>query len=109
MADGAVITFSPLKFVGDDLFVFALLNYFRRHSCSVDRRTVRQLIAVSVHQNLGNHDLLAWLGLEQINVNHVAFRDAILPSTGFYDCKCHKGKCYYRRFRVAALRGKSRA
>jgi len=109
MADRAVITFSPFKFVGDDLFVFALLDDFRRHFCSVDRRAVRQLVAVGMHQNLGNHDLFAWLGLEQIDVNRVAFRDAILPATGLYDCKCHKGKRYYRRFRVVALRGKSRA
>src|SRR5205823_14099807 len=43
-----------------------------------------------MHQNLGNHDLLAWLGFEQIDVNRVAFRDAILPATSLYDCKCHK-------------------
>ena len=91
MADRTVITFPPFKFVSDDLFVFALLHYFRRHFCPIDRRAVRQLVAVDMHQNLGNHNLLAWLGLEQIDVNRVAFRDAILPATGLYDCKCHKG------------------
>ena len=91
MADNTVITFPPFKFVGNDLFVFALLDYFRRHFCPIDRRAVRQLVAVGMHQNLGNYDLLAWLGVEQIDVNRVAFRDAILPTTGLYDCKCHKG------------------
>src|SRR6516162_1360020 len=90
MADGTVITFPPFKFVSDDLFVFALLHYFRRHFCPIDRRAVRQLVAIGMHQNLGNHNLLAWLGLEQIDVNPVAFRDAVLPATGLYDCKCHK-------------------
>ena len=94
MADGAVITFPPFKFVGDDLFVFALLDYFRRHFCPIDRRAVRQLVAVGMHQNLGNHDLLAWLGLEQIDVNRVAFRDAILPATGLDDCKSHTGEFF---------------
>jgi len=44
-----------------------------------------------MHQNLGNHDLFARLGLKQIDVNRVAFRDTILPATALYDCKCHKG------------------
>jgi len=106
MADSTVITFPPFKFVGDDLFVFALLDYFRRHFCPIDRRAVRQLVAVGMHQNLGNHDLLAWLGLEQIDVNRVAFRDAILPATGLYDCKCHKGiTC--RRLGIDASEGKA--
>ena len=91
MADSTVITFPPFKFVGHDLFVFALLDYFRRNFCPIDGRAVRQLVAVGMHQNLGNYDLLAWLGVEQIDVNRVAFRDAILPATGLYDCKCHKG------------------
>jgi hypothetical protein len=86
-----VITFPPFKFVGDDLFVFPLFNDFGGHFCPIDRCAVRQLVAVGMHQNLANHDLLAWLGLEQIDVNRVAFRDAILPATGLYDCKCHKG------------------
>ena len=62
MADGTVITFPPFKFVSDDLFVFALLHYFRRHFCPIDRRAVRQLVAIGMHQNLGNHNLLAGLG-----------------------------------------------
>jgi len=89
MADSTVITFPPFKFVGYDLFVFALLDYFRHHFCPIDRRAMRQLVAVGMHQNLGNYDLLTWLGVEQIDVNRVAFRDAILPATGLYDCKCH--------------------
>ena len=90
MADRAVITFSPSKFVGDDLFIFALLDHFRGHFCPIDRRAVSDLLAVGMHQDLGDHDLLACLGVEQIDVDRVAFRDAILPATGLYDCKSHR-------------------
>ena len=62
--DGAVITFSPFEFVSDDLFVLALLDHFRCDFCPVDRSAMGEVVAVGMHQNLGNYYLLARLGLE---------------------------------------------
>jgi len=41
MADGTMITFPSFKFVGDNLFIFAMLDDFRCHFCPIDRRAVR--------------------------------------------------------------------
>jgi hypothetical protein len=94
MPHRAVITFSSSKFVGDDLFIFALLHHFRGDFCAVDRCAVSDLLAIGVHQDVGEHDLLTCLGLQQIDIDRVAFRDAILPATGLDDCKSHTGEFF---------------
>src|SRR6266480_122237 len=100
MTHSAVVTFSSSKFVGDDFFVFALLNHFHCHFRVLDRRAMRDPIAISVHEHVRKHNLLARFGLEQIDIDRVALRDAMLPATGLDDCKSHTSN---------ALWGKSRA
>jgi hypothetical protein len=55
---------------------------------------VSDLLAIGVHQDVGEHDLLTCLGVQQINIDRVAFRDAILPATGLDDCKSHTGEFF---------------
>jgi len=97
MADGAVITFATSVFERDDFFVFALLDHFARHFAA---SAVRDLIAIDVHQNLERR-CFARLDVEKIDIDRVAFRDAILATAGFDNCVSHTGK--------GCFRGKSRA
>jgi hypothetical protein len=48
------------------------------------------LFAIRVKQHLVKAQLLACLAPEQVHVYDIAWRDAILPTAGFYDCVSHK-------------------
>src|SRR6516164_8551729 len=65
VTDSAVITFAALVFERDDLFVFALFDNFDRGR-------------------------FARLNVQKIDVDCVAFRDAILPTASFDNCVGHK-------------------
>ena len=84
MTDRAVITLAALVFEGDDLFIFALLDHFGR-----DLAAIADFSAVDVHQYLKGGGF-AGLDVQKIDINRVAFRDAILPAASLDDCVGHK-------------------
>jgi hypothetical protein len=84
VTDRSVITLATPILEGDDLFVFAPLNHFSR-----DFSAVADLSAIDVHQDFERGGL-ARLGVQKIDINRVAFRDAILPATSLDDCVSHK-------------------
>ena len=91
MTDRAVITFASLKFERNDFLVFALLYDFRGYlSAGNEGITMRELVTVSIHQHIAEGRLLARFGVQQIDIDRVAFRDPILPSTGLNNCVSHK-------------------
>lgn len=90
MTDSAVVTFATFKFERDDFFVLALFDNLAVDSCAVDRRAVRGLVAIGMHEHLAEHDFLADITFQQIDIDSVALRDAILPPASFDDCESHK-------------------
>ena len=86
MSDGSVISFAATIFERDDLFVFALLDDFRRHFAFA----VRDVFSIHVHQYFEGRGFTR-RDIEKIDINRVAFRDAILPATAFDNCVSHTG------------------
>jgi hypothetical protein len=84
VTNGAVITFAASVFKRDDFFVFPLLNDFGR-----DLATIADLSAIDVHQHFKRGGF-ARLNIQKIDIDRVAFRDAILPSASLDDCVGHK-------------------
>jgi len=84
VTDSAVITFAALVFERDDLFVFALFDNFGR-----DLSAIADLATVNVHQHF-ERGRFARLNVQKIDVDCVAFRDAILPTASFDNCVGHK-------------------
>ena len=41
-------------------------------------------------EHIGEDAVFAWLDIEEIDINDVAFCDAILSATGFNNCESHK-------------------
>src|SRR5437016_3766076 len=103
MPDRAVITFPAAIFERDDFLVLALLDHFARHSRAFDeRRAVSNLVAVAVKKDIREHALFAGFLIEEIDIDDVAFRDAVLSAASFDNCVSHTKK-------PGAIRGKSRA
>src|SRR5438270_2646165 len=103
MPDRAVITFPAAIFERDDFLVLALLDHFARHSRALDqRRAVSNLVAVAVEKDIREHAFFARFLIEEINIDDVAFRDAMLSAASFDNCVSHTKK-------PGAIRGKSRA
>ncbi len=98
MTDGAVITFPASIFEGDDLLIFALLDDFagdfRSGIRSPEFARRRHASTSSKRRRFARFDV------QKIDIDRVAFRDAILPATGFNNCVSHN---------VRFLGGKSRA
>ena len=91
MTDSAVVTFAAAIFERDDLLVLALLDYFAFNGRAFDqRRAVRDVVAIRMKEHIGENPVLARLGLEEIDIDDVTFRDAILPATSFDNCERHK-------------------
>src|SRR2546423_10243312 len=87
MAHRAVITFSPAIFERDDLFVLALLDDFAGDGRPFDeRRAMRDLVAVGVKKDVGKHAFFAGFLIEEIDIDDVAFRDAMLSAASFDNC-----------------------
>ena len=84
MSDRPVITFAASIFEGDDLFVLTLLDHF-----GGDFSAVADLSAVDMHQHFEGGGFTRF-NVQKIDVDRVAFRDAILPSASLNDCVGHK-------------------
>src|SRR5205085_2894904 len=91
MTDRAVITFAPPIFERDDLFILALLDDFRRDLCARNQWVAMgNVFAVGEHQYFAEGRGFAGIGIQKIDIDRVAFRDAILPSASLDDCVGHK-------------------
>jgi hypothetical protein len=91
MANRAVISFAPLKLKRDYLFVFALLNHFAGDfSAGNQRITVCEVIAVGVEQDIAKGSGLASFDIKKIDIDSVAFADAVLSATCFNNCVSHE-------------------
>src|SRR4051794_24044890 len=90
MADGAVITFAAAILERDDLLVFALLDDFTGDSRTFDERApVGSLVAVAVKKHVRKHALFAGFLIEEIDIDYVSFRDAMLSAACFDNCVSH--------------------
>jgi hypothetical protein len=86
MADGAVIAFAAPVFKGHHLLVFALLDDFRGNFSAWG---MTDLVPVYVHDDLERCGFTRF-GVEQIDIDGVAFCDSILSSACFDDRVSHK-------------------
>ena len=101
MPDGAVVTFAPSVFERDNLLVLAMLDDLGSDLRAFNGTTVRNLVAVSEQKHVVKRSGFASLNIQKIDVDRVAFCDAILSSTGSDDCVSHKA--------IVPVWGKSRA
>ena len=90
MSNRAVITFAPSVLERDDLFVLTLLDNFGRDFRAGDQRiAVSDVLTVGEHQYFAESCGLSRVDIEKIDIDCVAFRDAILPSASLDDCVGH--------------------
>src|SRR3954468_7691043 len=90
MAHGAVIAFPAAILEGDDFLVLALLDDFAGDSRAFDERAaVGGLVAVAVKKDIGEHAFLAGFLIEEIDIDDVTFRDAMLSAASFDNCVSH--------------------
>lgn len=90
MADGAVITFPPAIFEGDDLLVLALLDDFAAHARPANNGiAVGEIFAIGVQEHIRKVEFGARFTGEQIDVNRIAFRDPVLPAACLDNCVSH--------------------
>ena len=91
MSDGAMITFTPFKFERDYFSVFALLDDFGGDFRTGDqRRSVREVFPVRIHQDIAERRGFTSFDGKKIDIDRVAFRDAILPPASLDNCVSHK-------------------
>jgi hypothetical protein len=102
VTDGPVITFAPFVFERDHFFVFALLDYFGGNFSF----TVANVLAINVHQHFERRRF-ARFDIQKIDIHRVAFRDAILPSTGLDDCVSHNVFSGEKKPRKISQKGRS--
>src|SRR5437879_3920585 len=93
MSDRAVITFAAAIFERDDLLVLALLDHFASNGRAFDqRRTMFKIIAIADKKHIGKNTFLADLSIKEINLDDVAFGNAVLPTARSDDCESHGEK-----------------
>src|SRR6267154_45168 len=79
MSDGAVVTFPPAILERDDFLVLALLDDFAGDGGAfVQRAAVGLFVAVAVKQDVGEEAFFSRLFVEEIDINDIALRDAML-------------------------------
>src|SRR2546423_7475368 len=88
--DGAVITFPAAIFKGDDFLVLALLHDFARDRGAFDERSpMGDLVAVAVKKHIREDTFFAGFLIEEIDIDDVSFRDAMLSAASFDNCVSH--------------------
>jgi hypothetical protein len=93
MSDRPVITFPTTILERDDFLVLALLDDFAGDGRPLDKRcAVRDLIAVSMKKDVGEDTFFAGFLIEEIDIDDVAFRDAMLSAASFDNCVSHTKK-----------------
>src|SRR2546423_13081722 len=93
MADRPVISFSAAILERDDFLVLALLDHFAGNGRAFDQRAaVGKLVAVAVEKDVAENRFLAGIALEQIDIDDIALRDAMLSAACFNNCVSHTRK-----------------
>ena len=91
MPNRPVIALAPLVLERDDFFVLALFqNFSRDFRPGYKRVPVRHVFSIGKHQHLAEGRGLAWIDIQKIDIDRVAFRDAKLPAAGFNNCVSHE-------------------
>src|ERR1043166_3842827 len=107
MPDRAVITFPAAIFERDDLLVLALLDHLTGDGCALDEgRAVRELVAVGVKKDIGEDAFLAGFFIEEIDIDDVSFRDAVLSAASLNNCVSHtksRGRSRAKSHKCGAL------
>src|SRR5205085_4348841 len=90
MADCAVIAFAAAIFERDYLFVLALFDHFAGHRGSLDQRgSVGDVVAVAVKEHVAENSFFARISFEEIDIDNIALRDAMLSAACFNNCVSH--------------------
>jgi hypothetical protein len=90
VADGAVIAFAPFVFKRDHLFVFALLDDFGGNfGTGNEWVAVRHLFAVGMKEHFAERSRFAWLNVQKIDIERVAFGYTMLSPACFDNCVSH--------------------
>jgi len=85
MPHRAVIPFAPLVLERDHFLVFTLLDHFGGNF----RPANGQFAAIDVPDHFKSRGF-AGFDIEQVDIDRIAFRDAILPTASFNNCVSHK-------------------
>ena len=95
MAHGPVVTFAAAILERDDFLVLPLLDDFARHSGAFDQWTAMgEFIAIAVEQDIAKNGFFTRFALEQIDIDNVAFGNAMLSATCFDNCVSHTEKYF---------------
>src|ERR1051326_4433486 len=90
MPDRAVIAFAPFVFKRDHLFVFALLDDFGGNfGTGNEWVAVRHLFAVGMKEHFAERSRFAWLNVQKIDIERVAFGYTMLSPACFDNCVSH--------------------
>ena len=90
MANGPVITFATTILERDDFLVLPLLDHFTGDGRAFDKRiAMRELLGVTVKQDITENSFLACFAFEQIHIDNVALGDAMLSTACFDNCVSH--------------------
>src|SRR3954454_6340758 len=90
MTDRPVVALPAAILERDDLLVLALLHDLARDRCALDEgRPVRDVVAVAMEQDVGEDTLFAGFLIEEIHVDDVALRDAMLSAACLDNCVSH--------------------
>src|ERR1043166_1469811 len=90
MAHGPVVPFPAAIFESDDLLVLALLDHFTSDGRALDQGTAMgELVAIAVKEHVAESSFLACISLEEIDIDNIALRDAMLSAACFNNCVSH--------------------
>jgi len=94
MADGPVITFTTTILERDDFFVLPLFDDFASDGGAFDQRVPkRKRLAIAMKKHIGKHAFFSRFLVEEVHINDVALRDAMLSTACFDNCVSHgRGK-----------------
>src|SRR3982750_2840123 len=90
MPDRAMVPFPAAIFERDDLLVLALLDHFAGHGRTLNEGTsMGNLVAIHVKKSIREHTLFAGFFIEEIDIDDVSLRDAVLSAASFNNCVSH--------------------
>src|SRR5436190_2894851 len=93
MSHGPVIPFPAPILERDDFLVLALLDDFAGDSSAFnERRAMGDVVAIGMKKDVGEDTLFAGFLIEKIDIDDVAFRDAMLSAASFDNCVSHTKK-----------------
>jgi hypothetical protein len=91
MTHGAMVAFAALVFEGNNLGRLLLLNHLSGDGRARNQWGAnRNALPVGNQEDLVKLCLRTRLDVELLNLDYVAFRDAVLLASCLYDCVCHE-------------------